>query len=283
MTNANADKQELLRLNAEYRRCIVQRNVEGFDQLLADDYFVIGPDGERVENKEDRLNYLKKPGNVTEYLELSDVAVHVYGDSGVVHGVVTSSGTFEGRPFTARGRDAYWYVKWEGRWRMISGQRSPIGWLPTDTDSDEEELLELDADLLSAYVRHDPTIAEPILADDFLTLSDNGDEGSKASELELIEKTTDIEALEADEVEVRMYGEAASVTSLVMVKTREGKSRQVRLTHLYARWDGRWQAVMGQGTPVVRELRRPPGDRDEGETFGVHSGQRSMEGEPGDG
>jgi Domain of unknown function (DUF4440) len=108
-----------------------------------------------------------------------------------------------------------------------------------DADSDEEELLELDADLLGSYVRHDPAIAEPILADDFLTLSDDGDEGSKASELGLIEKNTDIEALEADEVEVRMYGEAASVTSLVMVKTREGKSRQVRLTHLYARWDGR--------------------------------------------
>jgi hypothetical protein len=165
---------------------------------------------------------------------------------------------------------------------MVSGQRSPVGWRPADTDSDEEELLELDADLLGAYVRHDPTIAKPILADNFLTLSDDGDEGSKASELELIEKNTDIEALEADEVEVRMYGEAASVTSLVMVKTREGRSRQVRLTHLYTRRDGRWQAVMGQGTPVVRGWRRPRDDRDEGKTFGVHSGQRSMEGKPGD-
>jgi ketosteroid isomerase-like protein len=283
VTNADADKQELLRLNAEYRRCVVQRDVEGFDRLLAYDYFVIGPDGERVENKEDRLNYLKESDNVTEYFELSDIAVHVYGDSGIVHGIVTRGGTFEGRPITERGRDAYWYVKREGRWRMVSGQRSPIGWRPADTDSDEEELLELDADLLGAYVRHDPTIAEPILADDFLTLSDDGDEGSKASELELIEKNTGIEALEADEVEVRMYGEAASVTSLVMVKTREGRSRQVRLTHLYASWDGRWQAVMGQRAPVVRGWRRPRDDREEGETFGVHSGQRSMEGEPGDG
>jgi ketosteroid isomerase-like protein len=247
VTNANADKQELLRLNAEYRRCIVQRDVEGFDRLLADDYFVIGPDGERVENKEDRLGYLKEPNNVTEYFELSDIAIHVYEGSGVVHGVMTRGGTFEGRPFTERGRDAYWYVKREGRWWMVSGQRSPIGWRPADTDSDEEELLELDADLLGAYVRHDPAIAEPILADDFLTLSDDGDEGSKASELELIEKNTDIEGLEADEVEVRMYGEAASATSLVVVKTREGKGRQVRLTHLYARWDGRWQGRNGPG------------------------------------
>jgi ketosteroid isomerase-like protein len=127
VTNADADKQELLRLNAEYRRCIVQRDVEVFDLLLADDYFVIGPDGERVENKEDRLNYLKEPDNVTEYFELSDVAVHVYGDSGVVHCVVTSGGTFEGRPITNRGRDAYWYVKREERWQIVSGQRSPIG------------------------------------------------------------------------------------------------------------------------------------------------------------
>ncbi len=257
MTNADADERELLRLNAEYRRCIVQRDVEGFDRLLADDYFVIGPGGERVENKEDGLNRLKEPGNVTESLELSDVAVHVYGDSGVVHGVVTSGGTFEGRPFTDRGRDAYWYVKREERWRMVSNQRSPIGWRPADADSDEEELLELDADLLGAYVRHDPTIAEPILADDFLTLSSDGDEGSKASELELIEKNTNVESLEADEVEVRLYGEAASVTSLVVVKTQEGKSRQVRLTHLYARWDGRWRAVMRQGTPVVEGIREP--------------------------
>jgi hypothetical protein len=115
VTNADADKQDLLRLNTEYRRCVVQRDVEGFGQLLADDYFVIGPDGERVENKEDRLNYVKEPGNVTEYFELSDVAVYVYEDSGVVHGVVTRGDTFEGRPFTERGREAYWYVKREGR------------------------------------------------------------------------------------------------------------------------------------------------------------------------
>ncbi|MBA3472055.1 MAG: nuclear transport factor 2 family protein [Rubrobacter sp.] len=99
MTNADADKRELLRLNAEYRRCVVQRDVEEFDRLLADDYFVIGPDGERVENKEDRLDYLKEPGNVTEYFELSDIAIHVYEDSGIVHGVVTSRRYVRGPAF----------------------------------------------------------------------------------------------------------------------------------------------------------------------------------------
>ena len=72
MTNADTDKQELIRLNAEYSRCVVQRAVEGLDRLLTDDE-VIGPDGERVENKEDRLNYLKEPDNIAEYLELSDL------------------------------------------------------------------------------------------------------------------------------------------------------------------------------------------------------------------
>jgi hypothetical protein len=93
----------------------------------------------------------------------------------------------------------------------------------TNADADKQELLRLSAEYRRCVVQRDVEGFDRLLADDYFVIGPDGDEGSKASELELIEKNTDIEALEADEVEVRMYGEAASVTSLAW--SRRGKVR----------------------------------------------------------
>lgn len=85
---------------------------------------------------------------------------------------------------------------------------------------------ELDAELLGTYPRRDETVAEEILADDFVYLSEGGDEGGRASKLEAIGGADALEALDADEVEVQLYGEAAAVTSLVTLRTEGGGSSQ---------------------------------------------------------
>ncbi len=107
-----------------------------------------------------------------------------------------------------------------------------------------------------AIVKADIAFLERVLHEDYIHLRPRGPAEDRAQYLEN-RKTgrVDFESLVADEIKVRVYGDAAIVTgrSIAKGKDQQGAFDDQRLwTRVFLRRDGRWQVVHYQGTPIQK-------------------------------
>ena len=119
---------------------------------------------------------------------------------------------------------------------------------------DELGIRRLDREWNEAYPRRDLAALGRVLADDWRCIDGRGLVITKEELLERVRTAPpQFDAHEFDEFNLRMFGDAAIVTGrLSGGGTDEGgpfKFSQ-RFTRVYARRDGRWQAVATQVTPV---------------------------------
>lgn len=109
---------ELLKLEKAFAEAIVRNDLESIGRLVADDWIIIGPDGEIV----DRVRFFEvvKSGALThEMMESEDFRVRVYGDGAVVTGVTRTKGKFMGQEFSTQERATDVFVKRDGRWQCV--------------------------------------------------------------------------------------------------------------------------------------------------------------------
>lgn len=120
----------------------------------------------------------------------------------------------------------------------------------------EEKVRQLDRELNEAFLKSDVTVIDRILADDYVSTSPLGIVRTKAQVLEG-QRTGErkYEALDFDDVRVRIYGNAAVLTSR---RTERGQYRgqdtsgQFRQTRVYARQRGRWRLGATQSTRIAQ-------------------------------
>lgn len=128
------------------------------------------------------------------------------------------------------------------------------GWTFADTASDEQELTRLIKDFNTALVKADTAFLDKVLADDFVHYRPKGDVENKAEYLEdRKSRKVKFDSLIADDIKVRVYGDAAIVTyqSTAKGKDQHGTiDEQRRWTRVFVRKDGNWQLVHSQGTSI---------------------------------
>ena len=94
-------EKELLRVEKEFAEAIVKNDLEGIERLVADDWIIIGPDGEIVERA--RFFEVIESGDMThDTMESEDFRMRVYADSAVVIGITRTKGKFMGRSSARR-------------------------------------------------------------------------------------------------------------------------------------------------------------------------------------
>ncbi|HEY2045020.1 MAG TPA: nuclear transport factor 2 family protein [Candidatus Udaeobacter sp.] len=111
-------EEELLKLEKEFAEAIVKNDLEGIGRLVTDDWSVIGPDGEIV----DQARFLEviKSGALThDTMESDDFRVRVYGNSAVVTAITRTKGKFMGQEFSTQERATDVFVKRDGRWQCV--------------------------------------------------------------------------------------------------------------------------------------------------------------------
>jgi len=111
-------EEELLRVEKEFAEAIVKNDLEGIERLVADDWIIIGPDGEIV----DRARFFEviKSGALThDMMESEDFRIRIYGDSAVVTGITRTKGKFMGQEFSTKERATDVFVKRDGRWQCV--------------------------------------------------------------------------------------------------------------------------------------------------------------------
>jgi ketosteroid isomerase-like protein len=128
------------------------------------------------------------------------------------------------------------------------------GWALGDPASDERELRQLVNDINVAVVNADIAFLERVLHQDYVHHGQRGTVENRAQYLKN-RKTgrVDFESLSADEIKIRLYGDAAIVTyrSAAKGKDEQGKiDFQRSVTRMFVRRDGRWQQVHSQATLI---------------------------------
>ena len=118
------------------------------------------------------------------------------------------------------------------------------------------ELTQIENRLVKAWIDGDRKTVDSILASDWSVIDLTGRVLTKAQVMqEFGSGDRRIESGSVDDLNFRMFGEITVVTGRsVLTGTYQGKRASVvqRFTDVFARRDGRWQAVASQGTEVAQ-------------------------------
>lgn len=128
---------------------------------------------------------------------------------------------------------------------------------PAKSASVEQELIKLENDWNNAEVKRDVAALSRILADDWTVADPEGTIVNKAQDLAEIKSGESVTtSAVADEMKVRVYGDAAVVVGRNTVKEQyKGKdfSGQYRFTDTWVKKDGRWQCVATAATKITKK------------------------------
>ncbi len=116
----------------------------------------------------------------------------------------------------------------------------------------ERELRQLNRDVADMQVRKDAGAAERLLADDYVFLQADGNVSDKAQNIAVIRDPAFVcQSLIAEDVKVRVYGDAAVLTGIVVMRASyRGRdvSGEFLYTDVWVKRDSRWQTVVSQAT-----------------------------------
>jgi ketosteroid isomerase-like protein len=125
------------------------------------------------------------------------------------------------------------------------------------TTSDAEQVSRLQSELVDAYIHHDISALQRILADDYVFTNDRGQVETKEKVLANFKTggNRTISSYVIHDPKVRVYGDAAimtySYTSKEQYKGREDGGT-FRITRVFIRMGNGWQMVAGHETRIVK-------------------------------
>ncbi len=114
-------EEELLKLENEFARAVTSNDADALDELLADDWVIVEPDGSFID-KARFLGVIKSGALSHESMESTDLRVSIYGNTAVVTGLTATKGKFMGQHFTACERATDILVKHTDRWQCVFTQ-----------------------------------------------------------------------------------------------------------------------------------------------------------------
>ena len=126
-------------------------------------------------------------------------------------------------------------------------------------NTDEQQLIQLERDVAKANVTKDAAVMRRILADDYVEVTSRGTSHTKAEALAGLQSNS-FTSFDADNLKVRIYGDAAVVTGRSTYSgTFEGVNytkRQVLFTDTFVKKDGRWQEVASHATLIAAQQQK---------------------------
>jgi ketosteroid isomerase-like protein len=123
-------------------------------------------------------------------------------------------------------------------------------------NSVEQELKRLENEWLNSYLRGDKQTFDRIVADDFTRTDESGKFATKAEERALVQAppASVSASLTNEDMHVRVYGNSAIVTGLIVSRVQGSLSFQSRFTDTFIKRGARWQVV-------ARHYSRVPSER----------------------
>jgi ketosteroid isomerase-like protein len=123
--------------------------------------------------------------------------------------------------------------------------------------NDEQQVRQLEHEWVNAFIQGDTETLDRILAEDFIFTDPEGRLLTKAEWLaDLKSGELNFESIHLDNLQVRMYGDAAVANGRVTVKAQSkegGFNGQYCYTDMYVKRNGQWQAVAEQATQLSQQ------------------------------
>ena len=114
-------EEELLEFENEFARAVTSNDADALDELLADDWVIVEPDGSFID-KARFLGVIKSGALSHESMESTDLRVRIYGNTAVVTGLTATKGKFMGQDFASCERATDIFVKQSDRWQCVFTQ-----------------------------------------------------------------------------------------------------------------------------------------------------------------
>jgi ketosteroid isomerase-like protein len=118
---ANRVQEQLKKLEEEWANAFVKRDVAALGRILADDYYIIDPNGS-VGDKASTLRDITSGEFVFESIKYDDLKVRVYGSFAIVTGGEVVTVKEGGKSNTSAFRFTDVFALRRGRWQAISSQ-----------------------------------------------------------------------------------------------------------------------------------------------------------------
>jgi FKBP-type peptidyl-prolyl cis-trans isomerase len=118
-------KQTVIDLERQWFDAIKRRDAAALNRLLAEDYTSTNQDG-TVSDKAGILESIKSGDFQIEAVKVEDQQVRVYGNTALVTGHATWSGSVRGKKSAADIRHSQLWVRRQGRWQAVSWQATPM-------------------------------------------------------------------------------------------------------------------------------------------------------------
>ncbi|PYR58226.1 MAG: DUF4440 domain-containing protein [Acidobacteria bacterium] len=121
----------------------------------------------------------------------------------------------------------------------------------TITDADRETLLALNRDYIRSVQTSDVGRFAELLAPDFLCSNPDGSLVDREHFLKQTARPVAISNLEADDVNLRLFGDFAIVHARTTFTGVDGRAGSGRYTDVWARQNGRWLAISAHVTRLA--------------------------------
>jgi len=120
-----ATEKELIKVENDWNAAIMKHDVKVLESLYATEYHATDATGQTY-NKVEGIQADASPGTVITSALLSDLKVHIYGQTGVVTGINTIKATSDGKDVGGGYRFTDVFVKRDGRWQCVATQGTKI-------------------------------------------------------------------------------------------------------------------------------------------------------------
>ena len=118
-------EDQIKKQEQNWAQATIKEGAAAVDQHEADDIFDTDPSG-RVTNKAQDKADLSSGDLKFESMELSDLNVHVYGNTAVAAGTNTLKGTYKGQDISGKYRFTDVWVKRNGKWHAVASQSTKL-------------------------------------------------------------------------------------------------------------------------------------------------------------
>lgn len=122
MTNVEV---EIKKLEQDWAQAVVKEGAASVDQYEVDDVITTDPSG-RVTGKAEDKTDLSSGDYKIQSEELSDLTVHVYGNTAVATATNAMKGTYKGRDISGKYRFTDTWVKRSGKWQVVASQYTKV-------------------------------------------------------------------------------------------------------------------------------------------------------------
>jgi len=118
-------EQQIKTLQGQIVQAQLKADTNSYEKFLTDDYTAIYVSGKLYTKAQDIENF-KSGALKYESIDVRELKIRAYGDSAVAISLVSSKGTYGGKPFSGDFRASRVWVKQKGNWKNVAFQVTQV-------------------------------------------------------------------------------------------------------------------------------------------------------------